>query len=167
MKHWFKRNLEKLTDGEFLQAIKEALSPRASKEFVRLGTKQVQIRFLHWSIEDQVEELIADGITRGLETKGVTTLREMIRHIKKEIYRALPMVMATIFDEQGITLEWLNDKRSRVTTIQMIDALTAQMAKNEVSARLGELLSSGVLEGFLKRILPSTSTPQAEQPNTP
>jgi len=155
-----------MTDDELAAAKKEGMSPELSKDVAILGTRELQIRTLWYGGEELVVDAITDAFARAKEINADTTPIEMAKIIKSEVYKALPRTMAVIFEDQGITLDWLAQRENRVTSVQMWDVLQAQIEKNGLSDRLGKLLKSEGLLTFALSLMKSRFQPP-EQPKNP
>lgn len=104
--------------------------------------KRVQVRMLNLGAERRIVKLLAPhvGLLGQLEDNSLSSMGELLGALAD----VLPEAVAIAFQDQGITVEWLD---SYSNSDQVIQAVRAHLGKINKIDLLGKLLPSGGLKG--------------------
>lgn len=140
-----------MTDEQLSNAKDEAMLPELTKDQAVFGydehRKVVQVRYLPLGPEKTIVKALVphlsalqDILAKGDELKAGIIDLDSLQPLVLALSDVLPECVAAAFEDQGITLEWLNQHSDLG---QVFEAAMKQMAKIRSLDLLGKLLRSG------------------------
>lgn len=154
---------ETLNEEGLKQASQEAFDPEASKDFVEIGGKSIQMRLLTWKFERRIVSIVSFYLKTILEAAQVQmledTLGALLVEAPDDLTRIAVIVLSSqpevIFDAlpnldtpdgkkrlESMLENWLDDNAH---FDEIVNLVQTQLKKNNLAASLGKLWTPGSL----------------------